>query len=127
MGLRHLEYDVPLSVIYRRNHASRPISLARGNDSAPSQLANDCSETAPTRCRAVAINWDLSFCNVTFEGRRAKVRFDQGCQIVLDLDSPMTSESEEVVGADQNHNYWAVYVDWGSGTGDGKLHKATAI
>jgi hypothetical protein len=48
---------------------------------------------------------------VIFEGHRAKVRFNRGGQIVLDLDNPVTTESEEIMGVDENHNYWAVYVD----------------
>jgi hypothetical protein len=48
---------------------------------------------------------------VILEGHRAKVRFNRGGQIVLDLDNPVTTESEEIMGVDQNHNYWAVYVD----------------
>jgi hypothetical protein len=48
---------------------------------------------------------------VIFEGNRAKIRFNRGGQIVLDLDNPVITESEEIVGVDQNHNYWAVYVD----------------
>jgi hypothetical protein len=48
---------------------------------------------------------------VIFEGHRAKVRFNQGRQIVLELDNPVTTESEEIVGVDQDHNFWAVYVD----------------
>jgi hypothetical protein len=30
---------------------------------------------------------------------------------VLDLDNPVTTESEEIMGVDENQNYWAVYVD----------------
>jgi hypothetical protein len=48
---------------------------------------------------------------VIFEGHRAKVRFNRGGQIVLDLDNPVTTESEEIMGVDENQNYWAVYVD----------------
>ena len=48
---------------------------------------------------------------VIFEGHRAKIRFNRGGQLVLDLNNPVTTESEEIMGVDQNHNYWAVYVD----------------
>jgi hypothetical protein len=48
---------------------------------------------------------------VIFEGHRAKVRFNRGEQIALHLDNPVTTESEEIMGVDQNQNYWAVYVD----------------
>ncbi len=30
---------------------------------------------------------------------------------MLDLDNPVTTESEEIMGVDENQNYWAVYVD----------------
>ena len=30
---------------------------------------------------------------------------------MLDLDNPVTTESEEIIGVDENQNYWAVYVD----------------
>jgi hypothetical protein len=33
----------------------------------------------------------------------------EAAQIVLDLDNLVTTESEEIIGIDQNHNYWAVY------------------
>ena len=48
---------------------------------------------------------------VIFEGQRAKVRFNRGGQIVLDLVDPVTPESEEIIGVDENQNYWALYVD----------------
>jgi hypothetical protein len=48
---------------------------------------------------------------VIFEGHRARIRFNHGGQIVLELDNPVTTESEEIVGVDQYHNFWAVYVD----------------
>ena len=48
---------------------------------------------------------------VIFEGHRARIRFNHGGRIVLELDNPVTTESEEIVGVDQNHNFWAVYVD----------------
>jgi len=42
---------------------------------------------------------------VIFEGHRARIRFNHGGRIVLELDNPVTTESEEIVGVDQNHNF----------------------
>jgi hypothetical protein len=77
--------------------------------------AADASTIAHSRSRP-AILQSLSTgiyrqATVIFEGHRAKVRFNRGGQIVLDLDNPVTTESEEIMGVDENQNYWAVYVD----------------
>src|SRR5216683_1357329 len=77
--------------------------------------AADASTIAHSRSRP-AILRSLSTgiylqATVIFEGHRARVRFNRGGQIVLDLDNPVTTESEEIMGVDENQNYWAIYVD----------------
>jgi len=73
-----------------------------------STIAHSRSRPAIVRSLSTGIYLQAT---VIFEGHRAKVRFNRGGQIVLDLDNPVTTESEEIMGVDENQNYWAVYVD----------------
>lgn len=108
-GITRLEYDV---LPHQGEQIMRVIAslLLAG-----SILANTSSMIAQSRPQPAVVQ-SLSSgiyrpATVIFERQRARVQFNRGGKIVLDLDSPVSAESEEIVGVDQNHNYWAVYVD----------------
>jgi hypothetical protein len=106
IGLRDLEYDVPPIAIMHLLLSlllAGPIYVASSSTIVQSQSQPAIVQSLSTGVYRPA--------TVIFEGHRARIRFNHGGQIVLELDNPVTTESEEIVGVDQNHNFWAVYVD----------------
>ena len=49
---------------------------------------------------------------VMLQGNRATISFSGAGRIILTMEQPNEEEPEEILGYDQQHQYWAIYIDW---------------